>query len=290
VDLRLLRYFVAVAEERHFGRAAARLRIAQPSLSRAVRQLEGDVGAVLLDRSPAGVGLTSAGEVLHDEARRLLEQAERARARVAAAVGGATLTVGTLADSVEEPGTRLSTAFRRRHPGVDVRVRESDLDDPTTGLRAGLVDVALTRAPFDTTGIEVHVLRSEPVGAVLRADDPLARRGALHLDDLAGRRWFRFPDGTDPVWSTYWNGGQDAPRDGPVVRTAQECQQAVLWNGTVGMVPLGHELPDGLVAVAVVDQPPSHLVVAWRSHDTSPYTQSLITIAAALHPRGTSHQ
>jgi len=208
VDLRLLRYFVAVAEERHFGRAAARLRIAQPSLSRAVRQLEGDLGAVLLDRSPAGVGLTSAGEVLHDEARRLLEQAERARARVAAAVGGATLTVGTLADSVEEPGTRLSTAFRRRHPGVDVRVRESDLDDPTTGLRAGLVDVALTRAPFDTTGIELHVLRSDPVGAVLRADDPLARRGALHLHDLAGRRWFRFPDGTDPVWSTYWNGGR----------------------------------------------------------------------------------
>ncbi len=186
MDLRLLRYFVAVAEERHFGRAAASLHITQPSLSRAVRQLENDVGAVLLDRSPAGVALTPAGTALYDEARTLLDQLEHARARVAAAAGDATLTVGTLADTVEQTGTRLSTAFRRRHPGVGVHIRESDFTDPTTGQRAGLVDVALTRAPFDLTGIDTHVLRSDPVGAVLRTDDPLAGRDVLHLDDLAG--------------------------------------------------------------------------------------------------------
>jgi DNA-binding transcriptional LysR family regulator len=104
MDLRSLRYFVAVAEERHFGRAAARLHMTQPPLSRAIKQLETDVGALLLHRSPAGVTLTPAGTALYDEARALLEQAEHARARVTAAAGTAIFTIGTLADSGEEAG------------------------------------------------------------------------------------------------------------------------------------------------------------------------------------------
>ena len=102
MDLRSLRYFVAVADERHFGRAAARLHMTQPPLSRAIKQLETDLGALLLHRSPAGVTLTAAGTALYDEARTLLEQAEHARARVAAAAGTATFTVGLLADHAEE--------------------------------------------------------------------------------------------------------------------------------------------------------------------------------------------
>src|SRR6185437_6902495 len=99
MDLRLLGYFVAVAEERHFGRAAARLHMTQPPLSRAIRQLETDLGALLLRRSPAGVTLTAAGTALYDEARTLLEQADHARTRVAAAAGTATFAIGVLADS-----------------------------------------------------------------------------------------------------------------------------------------------------------------------------------------------
>ena len=136
---------------------------------------------------------------------------------------------------------------------------------------------------FDLTGIAVHVLRCDPVGVVLRCDDALARRDVLHLDDLADRRWFRFPDGVDPVWSAYWTGERDIRRDGPVVRTAQECLQAVLWNRTVGLVPFGHGLPDGLTAVEIADQPPSQLVVAWKEGDPSPLVRSFVTIAAALY-------
>src|SRR5947199_1539666 len=152
MDLRSLRYFVAVAEERHFGRAAARLHMTQPPLSRAIKQLETDLGALLLHRSPAGVTLTAAGTALYDEARTLLEQAEHARARVTAASGKATFTIGILTGGAEEAGPSLA-AFRQRHPEVRIRIRETDLADPTAGLRAGLVDVVLTRTPFDRTGV-----------------------------------------------------------------------------------------------------------------------------------------
>ncbi|MFD7663795.1 LysR substrate-binding domain-containing protein [Streptomyces sp. NPDC059788] len=286
MELRLLRYFVAVAEELHFGRAAARLRMTQPPLSRAIRQLETDLGCALLLRSPTGVSLTAAGAALHDEARTLLAQADQARVRVAAAAGSATLTVGSLADSAEQAGTRLAAAYRARHPHVRVRIREADLTDPTTGLRAGLVDVALTRAPFTDTGLTTRVLRPDPVGVVLRADDPLAGRGGLRLDDLADRRWFRFPDGTDPVWAAFWSRPPHAARrDGPVVRTAQECLQAVLWDGAVGLTPLTHPLPEGLAAVPLVDMPPSHLVIAWRTADPGPLVRSFVGIATALWNR-----
>jgi hypothetical protein len=166
-------------------------------------------------------------------------------------------------------------------PGVEVRVREVDLTDPTCGLRTGLVDVALTRGPFDQTGLTVHELRADPVGAVLRADDPLARRDRLTLADLADRRWFRFPDGTDPIWQSYWNGGQH--REGPVVRAVQECLQAVLWNGTVGMTPLGHHPPEELAVVPLTDMAPSPAVVAWNPGDANPLIRSFVQVATATY-------
>lgn len=118
------------------------------------------------------------------------------------------------------------------------------------------------------TALTARELRADPVGAVLRADDPLAHRDHLKLADLAGRRWFQFPDGTDPIWQAYWNGGE--PREGPVVRVVQECVQAVLWNGTVGITPLGHKMPDGLATVPLVEMEPSNVVVVWNEGDTNP--------------------
>ncbi|MEU9989890.1 LysR substrate-binding domain-containing protein [Streptomyces sp. NPDC048045] len=281
MELRTLRYFVAVAEELHFGRAAARLHMSQPPLSRAIKQLETDLGTPLLHRSAAGVTLTPAGATLLDEARTLLGRVDQVRVRVAAAGGAATLTVGMLGDSTDRGATKLAAAYRRHHPGIEVRIRETDLTDPACGLHAGLVDIALTRAPFDETGLTVHELRADPVGAVLRADDPLARRGRLELADLAGRRWFRFPEGTDPLWQSYWNGGE--PREGPVVRGVQECVQAVLWNGTVGMTPLGHDLPEELTVVPLADMAPSRVVVAANEGDTNPLIGSFVRIATAAY-------
>ncbi len=276
-----MRYFVAVAEELHFGRAATRLHMSQPPLSRSIKQLEAEVGALLFARSPAGVTLTPVGTVLLEEARALLDHADRVRVRVTAAAGMGTITVGILGDGTDPGVARLAGAYRRHHPGIDIRIRDTDLTDPTCGLRTGLVDVALTRAPFDATALTVRALRADPVGVVLRADDPLAHRDRLRLAELSDRRWFQFPQDTDPIWQAYWNGG--TPREGPVVRAVQECLQAVLWNGTVGLAPLGHDLPAGLTVVPLTDMAPSRVVAVWNEGDTNPLIRSFIEIATAAY-------
>ncbi|MFG2946261.1 LysR family transcriptional regulator [Streptomyces adustus] len=281
MELRTLRYFVAVAEELHFGRAATRLHMSQPPLSRAIKQLEADVGALLFTRSPTGVTLTAVGSVLLDEARSLLDHADRVRVRVGAAVGAATITIGILGDGTDPGVARLAAAYRRSRPGTDIRIRDTDLTDPTCGLRAGLVDVALTRAPFDETALCVRELRVDPVGVVLRADDPFAGREGLRLAELDDRRWFQFPQDTDPLWQSYWNGGR--PREGPVVRAVQECLQAVLWNGTVGLAPLGHDLPAELAVVPLTDMEPSRVVAVWNEGDTNPLIRSFVEIATTAY-------
>lgn len=276
-----MRYFVAVAEELHFGRAATRLHMSQPPLSRAIKQLEAEAGTLLFARSPTGVTLTSVGTVLLDEARALLDHADRVRERVRVAAGVAPLTVGILGDGTDPGVTRLAAAYRRSHPGIDIRIRDTDLTDPTCGLRNGPVDIALTRAPFDETALTVRTLRTDPVGVVLRADDPLARCDRLRLAELSERRWFQFPQGTDPIWQSYWNGGR--PREGPVVRAVHECLQAVLWNGTVGLAPLGHDLPAELAVVPLIDMAPSRVVAVWNEGDTNPLIRSFVEIATATY-------
>jgi DNA-binding transcriptional LysR family regulator len=249
----------------------------QPPLSRAIRQLEDELGATLFERTPKGVTLTAAGTVLYHEAGALLGQIDRIRGLVTAAAGTATLTIGTLADAAEHISGRLVPLFRARHPHVNISIHESDLGDPTAGLRTGLVDVALTRTPFDDTGISTHILRTVPVGVVMRDDDPLARCGSVSSADLTGRRWVRLPDGTDPVWTAYWTGGA---HDGasPVMRTIQECLQAVLWNETSALAPIDQPLPTGLVAVPFDDRPPSNLVVAWPKAERGPLVRSFVHV------------
>lgn len=278
VDLRSLRYFVAVAEEGHIGRAANRLHMTQPPLSRAIRQLEDELGVLLFERTPRGVTVTPAGKVLYDETGALLGRADRIRRRVAAAAGTAPLAVGTLADAAEQVGGRLVPLFRARYPHVHVSIHESDLGDPTAGLRAGLVDVAITRTPFDDTGISMHVLRSVPVGVVMRDDDPFAGYASVSSGDLADRRWVRLPEGADPVWTAYWTGSGDLDAS-PVMRTIQECLQGVLWNGTSALAPIDQPLPAGLVVVPLGDRPPSDLVVAWPRAASSPLVRGFVQVA-----------
>ena len=188
MDLRHLRYFVAVAEERHFGRAAERLHMAQPPLSQAIRQLEAELGVTLLHRTTRRVDLTEAGRVYLERARGILgevdQAADLARRVAAGAVGHLTIgCVGTAAYSV------LPTLARRLSaelPGVDFAFRGEMLaPDQVVALHDGVIDVALLRPPVTDPTLTVETLRRDRLMVALPSDHPLTERTQVRALDLA---------------------------------------------------------------------------------------------------------
>jgi len=128
-----------------------------------------------------------------------------------------------------------------------------------------------------------HSVRADRIGVVVHEDDPLAQREEVTLAALTNRRWIQLPEGTDPVWCSYWTGaGPRFDDDLPVMKTIQECLQSVLWNGTSALAPLNQSLPRGLVVVPVTDREPCQLVVAWNGTVASPLIGSFVEVAAAL--------
>jgi DNA-binding transcriptional LysR family regulator len=184
LDLRKLRYFVAVADKLHFGRAADELHIAQPALSRQIRALEHDLGTALLTRDSHGVMLTDAGRQLLTDAGPLLASAHAVRRRVTvAAHGSQRLTVGFRAGIPVTPAVRQ---FATRHPNVIVDVQRIEWDDQATMLLDGRIDVGYVRLPIDETGLRVTPLYTEPRVAVLPAGHRFAGKEQITEADLAG--------------------------------------------------------------------------------------------------------
>lgn len=282
MDLRQLGYFVAVAEELHFGRAAARLHMSQPPLSRRIRELEAELDCRLLERSPRGVRLTDSGALLLDEARELLERAERLKEKVRRSSGQRTLVVGTVAGAGAALDPAVREEFRQRHPRATVRLRECGLTDPSAGLRTGQADVAVTRLPFDTTGLDVRVLREEPVVAALPSGDPLAGTDLIDVAALRGRTTFRLPPGTDPLWRDFWLANGPDVADAPVVTTVGECLHAIVWQSAAGLLPAAaahhHALP-GVSFVPVTGHGPSRVVLAWRAGERDGLVRDFVDLA-----------
>jgi len=184
LDLRKLRYFVAVADRLHFGRAADDLHIAQPVLSRQIRALEHDLGTPLLTRDSHGVVLTDAGRQLLADAGPLLASAHAVRRRVTvAARGSQRLMVGFRAGIAVIPAARL---FGARHPDVIVDVLRMEWDDQAPMLLDGRVDVGYVRLPIDEAGLRVIPLYTEPRVAVLPVSHRLAGKKEVTEADLAG--------------------------------------------------------------------------------------------------------
>lgn len=200
-ELRLLNSFVAVAEAGSLTRAAARLHIAQQSLSQQMVLLETQFGATLLERTSRGVRLTPVGVVALREARAVLAAAERASAAVRRAAAGeeGELRVGFLssvANYLMPPVVRL---FGERHPQIALVAQEVPIAKLVAGLRDGGLDAGLTRPPL-VDDLATEVVLTEPVAAVLPSGHPLASRAELELAELADEPWVLTPRRSWPPW------------------------------------------------------------------------------------------
>ncbi|TKK89354.1 LysR family transcriptional regulator [Herbidospora galbida] len=278
VDLRKLRYFVAVAEHLHFGRAAEALHIAQPVLSRQIRALEEELRAQLFVRTKRATELTPAGEQLLADARPLLASAEGLRRRVArAARGGEVFTVGFMPGLIVTPAVR---AFGERHPGLTVEVVRTTWDDQTATLHDGRVDVGYVRLPIDRRGLRVTPLWSEPRVAALPADHPLAGKDAVGIADLAHERLLQNPDAV-PEWRDV------ATRRDPEVRfrAVEEKLEHVAGGHGVVVLPLSVAVfytRPGVGYVPVTDIPPNQVCLAWSAGRRSPLIAEFAAVAREM--------
>ncbi|MFE7858447.1 LysR family transcriptional regulator [Streptomyces sp. NPDC057403] len=279
LETRELRYFVAVAEELHFGRAADRLGIAQPPLSRAIRLLERRLGVQLLDRDRRGVALTEAGRVLLREAATALDAvAAAARRTRRAADPQRPLVLVTKAGASHELLRRLLDAQAAEPGAVPVEVLLCEIGEQARLLRDGQADVALMHRPYDDlAGFDTEDLHVEGQVAILPAGHPLASRDRLTMADVSDvpdlpiARWPRL-DGTYP----------EGP--GPEVRTQSTLAQLVALGRTLLVIPASSrawQWPEH-VAVPVVDAPRVTTVLAWPSGSHSLAVASLVRSAAAL--------
>jgi DNA-binding transcriptional LysR family regulator len=270
LDLRLVRYFTVVAEHRHFGRAAADLLIAQPSLSRQIRRLEQQLGARLLDRTPQGTRLTEAGEVFLPPARALLRSAAQAAAATKAAAQPSRITIGYTPGIIITPAVRQ---LRRQHPDADVQTLHLEWNEPRSALLDHRVDAAVTRLPLATDGLHVTILYDEPRLLLVPVDHRLAGKESVTLDDIAGEPIPKMPD---PVWNAYWRidprpDGTPAP-DGPLVTAIEDKNELIAAGQAVAIVPggiYGNNIRPDLTTIPLHGVAPSHVILATRAADKS---------------------
>ncbi|HEX6360259.1 LysR family transcriptional regulator [Actinophytocola sp.] len=190
MELRALRYFVTVAEELHFGRAAERLHIAQPAVSQQIARLERELGVQLLDRSPRRVRLTDAGRRVLDAAQDTLDAADRVR-MAAEAPTRATVRIGTTAGLTARLERGID-ALRERAPAFDVVLVDLPVTARLNALRRGDLDLALARGVLSAPGLRVLPTWSEPLRAVVSSRHPAATRETISITDLADSV-LRFP-------------------------------------------------------------------------------------------------
>ena len=195
MELRHLRYFVAVAEELHFGRAAVRLNVAQPALSQQIKQLERELGVLLLARTKRRVALTEPGRLFLAEARRTLAQAalavEVARGAEAGQIGR--LRIGYVDAALWSPLPEVIRVFRERFPRVALTMLERPPSEQPADIRRGDVDLAIGPPPPTGAQVEVTPFTDEPGMVAVPAVHPLAGREAIAIADLADSPWVLVP-------------------------------------------------------------------------------------------------
>ncbi|MFI7067885.1 LysR family transcriptional regulator [Kribbella sp. NPDC050124] len=283
LDLRLVRYFTVVAEQRHFGRAAAELHITQPSLSRQIRSLEQQLGARLLDRTPQGSRLTEAGEVFLPRAQALLRSAAEATAATQAAASPSRIVIGYTTNLIVTPVAR---ELRRRHPEADVQAVHIGWNEPHSALTEHRVDAVVARLPFASERLHVTVLYDEPRVLMVPLDHRLAGKESVTVDDIADEPLPRLPDAE---WNAFWRidprpDGRPAP-DGPFVKDVEDKLELIAAGQAVAIAPGvvgGPRLRPDITFIPLEGVEPSHVVLATRAGDRSRLVADFRKYAEAL--------
>lgn len=281
VDLRKLRYFVAVAETLHFGRAAEELHIAQPVLSRQIRVLESELAVELFRRDRRSTALTEAGSRLLPDARSLLTSATALRRRVQqAAHGEAVFRIGFM------PGitvTAVSRELSARHAGLAIDVLRTSWDDQCEVLRDGRADVSFVRLPVDGEGLTLRPLFGEPRVVVLPAGHRLAGRESVGMADLAAERLLQDPRAV-PEWDQPARAEPAERRAAP--RTVEEKLELVASGAGIVVLPLStaafYTRPD-VAYVAVADISPNQVCLAWSADHPSALVAEFAELAETAY-------
>jgi DNA-binding transcriptional LysR family regulator len=282
MELRQLHYFVTLAEELHFRRAAERVHIAQPAFSEQIRRLECELDARLFDRTSHYVRLTEAGQLFLDELRPALAQVEHA-ATVAGRAGRGvfgTLALGLAAAAVNELTPMILRAFSERYPEIAVELREFGFVDPTAGLAGREVDVAVFRLPVPSQHeLDVVPLLDEPRVVVMSADHRLANSVLLTPDEIAGELYVTGPR---PL---ALRKGQ--PRE-PIADTLESWLSLIAAGRGIGLAPASTERlyhRPGLRFVAVAGIAHTTLAIARRREATAPIVREFIELAHEIARR-----
>lgn len=285
IELRQLRYFLAVADELNFTRAAEGLHLAQQALSASIKRLEDQLGVALFVRTTRRVELTAAGAVLVDGARAVMEAASEALDRMHQAAEGRTgrLRVGFSTAAGGVPIVReILRRFAETAPDVDIQTVEHDFSDPSAGLADGATQVAFIFGPLPVEGLSAVTLLEEHRLLAVRPEHPLAGRDRVSAEDLAHLPWLRVPGARGP-WPDFWFRRPGQGPVGPVIRTADEWVTAIeAGRGVAFTMPtVMQNFTTARVRVIPVEGlPPAAVLLAWRSADPDPLTHAFV--AAAL--------
>ncbi len=280
MELRHLRYFVAVAEELHFGRAARRLHIAQPPLSQQIRRLEAELGTPLLERSRRHVALTAAGAALLPHARRTLQVAEQGAEAARRAARGETgsIAVGFVGSAMAGPLPDVVRAFRAACPGVEVALRQMTTAAQAAALRAGELDLGCLRPPLRDAGIAVAPILTEALVVALPAGHAAASGEGVDLAALAGEPFIMPPRQEGEAFADHLLAACAAAGFQPNV-----AQTATEMSTVLGLVAAGLGVALVPASLASVPRPG----VAFRPAET-PAPAPALTLALAWLPANLS--
>jgi len=282
--LRDLRYFAAVADELNFTRAAERLHLSQPALSKQIRGLETTLGAQLLHRDRRQVQLTAAGTVLHEVAVSLLQDWDVGVAAVAdaAAAEARLLRVGTLTSIGRNLYPRATELYARRQPGWQVELRSFGWADSSAGVREHATDVAFVWLPVDTDDLVFEVLATERRVVAMSSQHPLAARSSVEFAEIVDEPITALPTSAGPVRDFWLAADRRAGKPARVaaeVTTADETFEIVSAGAAVALLAEGNAIVysrPGVACIPVIDLDPARLAIAWRRADRRPAVQAFI--------------